>query len=473
MNALPKLTKLLVALALAWASAAMAADRSVWPLTPYRVEVYVAVAAELPAAPRLETALCADLATRIEAVIGAPWNATVSSAPPKLRDALLHGLTGLQSDQVPLPPPEVDKLLLVAVTAVPGGMRVTARDFDVRTRTLSPAVARPVWQLGALGDAALDAMLSAFAPLARIERVDKDQMFLRAKASALPPRDRNLALVREGDVFRPIIRYNDRDNKFRRTAPARWSFCPVEKVSPDEVRCQIYSGMRSELTTKGRGRIEPLALKVVPPSGSTLLLLQSKSEPKTPLAGYEVYTHPPGQKTALTLVGRTDRQGRLVVSPGQDLLRVLLLKNGNANLARLPIVPGLEPRLTAVIPNDDQRLGAEGFILGLREEVTDVYVRRKILMMRIHSRIEKKQFDQAAAFFDALRGLPTAEQFNMRLAHEQDRLASTDPSVQRKINTLLSDTRLLIDKQLDPQEIEDLDQDLHNAGGGDRKTADE
>ena len=315
-------------------------------------------------------------------MIGPAWNVTVSPAPAALGEAMLHGLAELPSERVPLPSPEVDKILLVAVTPVPGGVTVTARDFDVRTRTLSPAVVRPVWQPGMLGDAALDALLTAFAPLGRIDRWEKDVVFIRAKASGLPLGDRRLAMFREGDVLRPIIRYNDRDGRFRRAAPAQWSFCVVEKVSPEEVKCRVHTGMRAEIATRGRGRVEPLVLRVVPTGGSTLLSLQSRTEPRRPLGGYDVYSYPPGQKTAVTRVGRTDRQGQLLIPPTDVPLRVLLVRSGNEVLARLPIVPGLEPQLTALIANDDQRLAAEGFITGLQEELVDVFARRKILMMR-------------------------------------------------------------------------------------------
>ena len=382
---------------------------------PYQVQVYLAVAPEPSLGPRLQADLSATLAARIEAVIGPAWNVSVSAPPAALGEAMLHGLAELPGDRVPLPAAEVDKVLLVAVTPAPGGLTVAARDFDVRTRTLSPAVVRPVWQPGVLGDAVLDALVTAFAPLGQIDRWEKDVVFIRAKASALPLGDRRLAMFREGDVLRPIVRYNDREGRFRRAAAAQWSFCVVEKVSPEEIKCRVHTGMRGEVVSRGRGRVEPLVLRVVPLGGSTLLAIQSRTEPKRPLAGYDIYSYPPGQKTAVTRVGRTDRQGQLLIPPADAPLRVLLVRSGNEVLARLPMVPGLEPRLTAEISNDDQRLAAEGFITGLQEELVDVFARRKILMMRIRAAIEAKQFDRASELFDELRRLPTGEQFAARV----------------------------------------------------------
>ena len=59
------------------------------------------------------------------------------------------------------------------------------------------------------------------------------------KAAGLPARDPNLALLRAGDVFRPLVRLKNRDNKYLGTSRSRWSFCVVEKIKPEEVRCLV------------------------------------------------------------------------------------------------------------------------------------------------------------------------------------------------------------------------------------------
>ena len=150
MNVLTKLPKFLAAIVLLWPAVAGAADLSVWPLTPYQVRVLVAVAHEAPLTPRLEASLSDDLSARIEAVVGPPWNVTVAAPPPALRRDMLHGLDALQDKNIPIPSPEPDKILLLAVTVVPGGLTVTARDFDVHARVLGYPVTRPVWQIGSL-----------------------------------------------------------------------------------------------------------------------------------------------------------------------------------------------------------------------------------------------------------------------------------------------------------------------------------
>jgi len=453
---------LLAAATFIWAPTTFAADGSVWQLTPYRVQVFVAVAPQPPLSSRLETELCERLALRIEAVVGAPWNASVSTASSELRAVMLKGVADMLPDQIPLPTPEFDKILLVAVTIHHGDIVVTSRDFDVRTRMLSSAVARPVWQLGTLCDAALDAMLSAFAPLARNDHMERRQLIVRPKAFGLPTRDPKLVFIRDGEVFQPIFRYNTREGQLRRAVPVSWSFCTVAKISPEEVRCNVYSGTRSSLVKRGRRRVESLTLRVVPPKGPTKLTLQSRTEPKIVLPGYDVYSHPPGSRIT-TYVGRTDRQGCLLVPPGKELLRVLLVKNGGNALARLPLVPGLKPQQTAVVINDDQRLRVEGFITGLQEELVDLVTRREILMARVRARIEANKLDNAGELLDELRRLPSRSHFSMRIIREQERRNSNDPTSSRKVDLLLSDTGLLINKHLDPAPIEQLERELRTA----------
>ena len=81
----------------------------------------------------------------------------------------------------------------------------------------------------------------------------------------------------------------------------------------------------------------------------------------------------------------------------------------------------------------------------------------------VRARIEKKRFDEATEMIDELRRLPTAQQFDLRLVAEQERLATKDVGMQKKIDMLMSDTRQLIDKWLDPQIIDNLDHDLRDA----------
>jgi hypothetical protein len=457
---------LLLSAALAAPSPA-AADKAVWPLLPYRVQVFVAASPQPPLTPALHAELCARLADRIITVVGVGWNATVSPAPPRLQNDMLHGLENLPAAQLVPLAQDADKILLLAVRAVPDGIAVTARDFDVPTRTLSTPVSRHVWQIGALCDTAFDALLSAFAPLGRVDPVERKKdgsitAVLRVKACGLPVRDPHLNLLGEGDIFRPIMRYNDRQNKFKKAVAALWSYCVAAKITPEAVRCVAYSGMFQAELLKPRGRVEMLALRVVPPRRPTTLYLWSLKDPKNGLSNYQVYYGAPGAKDP-KLLGLTDRLGRVIVPPGDGSLQFLTVREGNLVLANLPLLPGVEPELAGEIHNCDPRLEAEGFVSGMREELVDVQLRRTILMQRIRARLKAKEVDEAARMLDEIQRLQSVSQFAARIAQEKTKLVSNDDAVQRKITKILTDFEDDLNNFFDPRGVEEIDKEVRDA----------
>jgi len=448
-----------------------AAAQSVWELTPYRIQVLVAFAPAPELTPRLQTELLADLAERADSLVGAAWIITVAPAPPALQPTLISAIESVPIESLPQQSPQADKVMLLAISPAVDGCRVTAREFDVPTQLFSAAVSRPVWQLGKLCDEALAAVFEAFAPLARIESVEKEQVTLRLKAAALPLRDRQLSLVQPGDVFLPVIRYQDGEGNLRkdrrgiviRPKPVPWTFCTVRQITPSRLECQLHSGLRSPLSGRRRGRVQQLALAVVPPQQPTILTLQSRSEPKQALAGYEVYAHPPDAKTPV-LLGRTDGQGRITVPPGDGPLRVLLARSGGELLARLPMVPGLQAACTAEIAADDPRLEAEGLLNGLREELVDLVARREVLFARTRARIKAGQFDEAEELIGQLLRLEQSQQeLSRTLAAQQRGIRAGDPVVQREIDALFGDTQKLLRTQLHAEAVERLREELRTA----------
>ncbi|MCX7426770.1 MAG: hypothetical protein NTW96_14225 [Planctomycetia bacterium] len=321
----------------------------------------------------------------------------------------------------------------------------------------------PVWQPAKLRDTAFHAMLDAFAPLALVVSSEKKTVTLRLRAGGLPVRDPSLVQVRPGDVFQPMIRYNDRDGNARKVITIPWTVFIVEQFTPSLFQCQMYSAIVSPLSGVRRGRVEQLALAVRPAGDTTRLVLMTRTEPKHVLAGYDVYAHPPDSTATTLFLGRTDAQGGIRVPAAEHPVRVLMVKNGGTLLARLPIVPGLAPELVAEIPDDDQRLAAEEYITGLQEDLLDVYVRRQVLLTRAEKHIEDGEFDKAAQLVDELEGLETRSELLRKLDQQQRKLATDDARVGKKIDALFADTRTLLEKFLDPEPIEKIGRDLVSA----------
>ena len=447
-------------IACAWTTGAAA--QSVWELTPYRVELIVALEPVAELGGGLQADLERGLIDRVETVVGVAWEVTAATPTPRLRHRLLSDFDHLASEDLPETSLKFDKVMLVAVGAGRTGYDVRAREYDVRAGVFGSVVRLPVWQPAKLRDTAFHAMLDAFAPLALVVSSEKKTVTLRLRAGGLPVRDPSIVTVRPGDVFQPLIRYTDREGNVRKVIPIPWTVFIVQQFTPKVFECEIHSAIHSPLSGRRRGRVEQLALAVRPAGDTTRLVLTTRTEPKHVLAGYDVYARPP-DSTATMLLGRTDAQGGIRVPAAKHPVRVLVVKNGNAMLARLPIVPGLAPEVVAEIPDDDQRLSAEEYITGMQENLLDVYVRRQVLLTRAEKYIEDGEFDKAAKLVEELQGLETRSELLRRLDRQQRKLDTDDVRVGKKIDALFADTRTLLEKFLDPGPIEKIGRDLVSA----------
>jgi hypothetical protein len=442
-----------------------ASDFEVWQVSPYQIQVLTSFDYDNELTTILENEFRTNLLLRIESVVGAPWNLTIDSATLEQRREYFRSLDDVTVEQAAKVAGKFDKIMFLALSAKNGQFSATVREFDVRSQQLGPSTTRVAWQLGKLRDAAADAIFAAFSPLADIESVEMKNRttVLHLKASALPTRDPALAVIQPGMIFRPYIRLNDRDGKVRRVTPVAWTFLAVDSATTERLECRIESGMSTPLNVKRRPRMEQIALAIHPSPTPSVLSLQSRTEPKVPLPGYEVYEYDKGSKDAATPLGRTNWQGQISIAPTNKVLRFLVVKNGGELLARLPFVPGLDPFVTAEIANDDYRLQAEGFIVGLQEQLIDLFAQREMLRRGAIKRLEEGDIDVAKEFYDELSRLPTQRTFSMKLMEEKKKLDTRDPVVQGKIDKLFKETQKNVDKFLDDKIIEELAQEIHEA----------
>lgn len=450
---------------LAFAStAAPLRAQSLIEFDPYRIRLLVAVeAGDAPA--RASETLSRRVAEQVEAYIGAPWSLEITSAAEPLRTAMLQDLAAVQIDALPAGWREPDKLLLATLAGAAGDWRWSVRELDVPTESWSAVLQQSTPDERALGEVAFQSLLAVFRPIAGVESAEQDLAQLRWRAGALPPRDPSLAVVQPGLLARPIIRVVDRDGVTRKTQPIDWTYLIVESLQDGKGPARVYTGLRSPLAGKRRGRVQLWALAVGNVSGSTRLVLAARSADAKPLYGYEIYALRPGQPET-TLLGYTNRSGSLEIPPGPDPLRLLLVKHGNEVLARLPVAPGVLPSVTARLADDDPRLRAEGFILGLQERLVDAVVRRQVMLARLKLRIDQGELDEADKLMDQLRRLDSQQQFLLALDQRQQKARSDDPSVQRKIERMFSQARELIGQYLDPAEVNRAELELDQARRG-------
>ncbi|HVX12126.1 MAG TPA: hypothetical protein VHC22_13175 [Pirellulales bacterium] len=448
---------------------AAGAAPSVWEISPYKIHFMLAFAPEPELTPRLRQQVEARVLERAEKVVGAGWDLSIEAAPAEIVPGMLRSLARLPIEDLPamLVESEVDKLILAVVRLTDrGGYEIEARDYDLHARLTGSPVVRPVPQRELLADEVFQAVLLAFAPLARIDDVEDKQVKLRLRAGSLPTIDPEISFTGPGSVFRAVRRFNDREGKLRKLMPIEWTLLVVDQVQvmEAEVACTIYSGLRSPLTGRSRGRDERLAMLVRPTGGTTQIELQSRmlgDDPKTvrPLAGYAIYAHPAGAPQT-TLIGRTDGDGKLAIPADASPVRILLVKHGGEPLARLPLIPGLEPHLKVEVADDDQRLLAEGIINGFQERFVDLIARRQVAFAQIRARLEESKPAEAKTLLDAVRGLGRQEDLINEIRIQKQQAVSDDRRIQKKIDKLFDDTQEVVIRYLNSTEIDKLESEI-------------
>jgi hypothetical protein len=351
------------------------------------------------------------------------------------------------------------------------GYEVQVQELDLRTQTWTPSVHRLVGSLAQVPSTAFDLLCDAFVPLVRITHVDQESVtaILRAGALLRPVEStRSWTLPTEvevGQVLQPVTVRTDRNGQVPSggAKPIDWTVLIIKSRTGSLVECQFISGYRQPFSTRRSARMDQLAWLIKPRFPVTQLEICDRRNPDEPLVGYEVHSRPPNVERS-EFLGRTDWAGQLTIEPDpENPVRVLFVRSGTQLLAKLPLVPGAQPRLQAPLRNDDLRLEAEGFLLGIQESLVDLVARREVLSSRIRQRIESGKFEEAEQLLNELRRLDTQDDFARRVQQRKQSLSSVSPEVQQKIDELFAETRALLGQYLDPKRVQQLQTQLDAA----------
>ncbi|MCS7303962.1 MAG: hypothetical protein NZ602_02480 [Thermoguttaceae bacterium] len=432
------------------------AVETIWEVTAYRVHLLVAVEPGPTWPDDQNERLAYHLATQSQTYIGALWEVRAEAAPPALARKMLADLENLQEEDLPAGWQKEDKLLLVAVRASAGAYQIKAREWDVRTRLFGAVASAMVVQPAKLGQVALHTLIEAFCPLARIDRPKQGQALLRPRGMALPRPPGSPQWIKPGTILRPVLRKSDRQGNPISIKPVDWTYLVVQRLSPQGLECRVYSALAASLAERRRGRIEMLALVVLPRQRPTVLVLADRNEPTKPLVGYEVFSYNPNQPE-LHALGRTDLRGQVLIPPSADGLRMLLVARGGTPMARFPVVPGLQERLQLLLPKDSPRLAAEAFFRGFQESLLDLVAQREILLARMQLRLQKGQLEQAALLLEELEQLRRdRDALAVQLTQQEKTLTTNDPELRSKIEALWSQARQLLAQHADDRILQEL-----------------
>lgn len=152
-------------------------------------------------------------------------------------------------------------------------------------------------------------------------------------------------------------------------------------------------------------------------------------------------------------------------------LMIYYVKNGETLLARLPVVIGLSPVVTAEVPDDSRRLQAEGFLKGLQSEVVDVVAARQVAAARVRMRIDERKFSDANAMLEELRKIKNYEDLARELDNIQRQVldpagGAITPVAQMRIEKMFQQTRELLQKYLQNDLVKKVERELEAAVKG-------
>ncbi len=450
-------------LSLLCALAGVASGQVPWEFMPYRVEVQLAL--QTDRFSRLSEQAVHRLVTEeLDRLIGGAWSYEIKTAEGKLRQSVLDGQPPATeiwpSHWSALEAP--DKVILLGIcSSRPRGVLARAIELDVRSQSWGSIAERWAESPRFLAQAVFEAIWAAFSPSAQIESLDLEtkEAILRFRAGALVPRDPSCRWASPESIFRIFLRYNDRSGKPRRIQSIPFTYFAISELRGATVAAKLHTGLRTPLSARRRGRIEQLVIAVKPTEKPTRLLLRDQRQPDRRLAGYSIYAQGPGNK-ATEFLGNTDAEGSLEIRTLHNSLAILWVKHGQVPLARLPIVAGLEPEVTALIAGDEERLEAEAMILGLQDELVDLVTRRQILTARIRRHLDNREYDRARSLLEELRRLQTPDDFRRYLALNRKRLVARDPVAQKRIDQMFTKIEELIRAYLKSEAIEELAREI-------------
>lgn len=443
-----------------------------WEYSPYRIQVWIADDGQFSAMPGQREQLTKELSDLFELTSLSEWTSEVKWMPAETHWAAGEPPTNLTVERMRLAAKEIvtfDKLFLVQL-AGGASSRVSVSEFDVRLRHWSETETATNESDALLADSIFQLVRRAFRPIMQLENPNEKLIWGRPRALRMATSKESLIHIPVGSILWPATRFNDRSGEPLAKdgiVPAEFTRLSVKEIRGDRALCDIYSGIRNPFRKRVGVRSERYALLIKPRYAATKIEIVKRSEDADPLIDYEIYDKPFKPDTEPVLLGRTDFLGRLdvAVDPAAPL-KLLYVKCGNQLLARLPIVPGELPLIRVPIGDDELRLQAEGFILGMQSATMDAFARRLELAARFKRRLDAQEFEKAEAIIPEARKLPNRAQLMQALDQREPTFTTTNPRIQARIDFLFGEGRKLLNSFPDTDLTGQMMADLAKARSG-------
>jgi hypothetical protein len=388
------------------------------PHRPYQVVVEVGFDGGDTRGALTQSLLTEDIRKGLQRMYGHMWNAEVRNSS-WLIPANAHRIERLTEADVHshYDGSSAEKVLLVGVSGSQNAFEVSCREFDVRVQELTPVLKQQTNDIQDVGAIACRLARDSFRPVTMFtsQSVDKTELEFELQAGALIPPDPTAAQIAEGDVLRPFLRQLDRRNPGKVKSLQRLDLCYIRVTTfNQELRTDIVSPEDSPVRVEGittspafytdnghvrgvlishglvpfggRARsVQQIALRQRPAAKKSRVRLVLQARPDRPLICFRVdrvsklrqtdVNEAPGVRLL------SDRNGdiEIEVDP-QNPTFWLYVYSGSVLLARVPYAPGLIPRDTMKLPDDSVRLGVEGELYLLRDQLVDMVAQKAVHM---------------------------------------------------------------------------------------------
>lgn len=453
-----------------------------WSYRPYEVKVWLVTDEQPRWNGSLMEQLCRETSNQLGLAEPSAWRVSTEVVPQKWRDLFSNWDMSLAALPVELYDEldKTDKLFVVRLADTGAGIDYTINELDISGWSLGPAYAKSVLETGYLAGCVADSIGKAFRPLVQLEHSEADIVTARVRANglmvrveetvgddqavvhSLVPNTSSPCWIQSGEVFEPIVRRANRQKKFEMKDIETLEFTLLVQqgaLDGPYVKAKVVSVNRTDVALgrkKGRNT-EKLGIVVRTQPGPSKIRLFTKrgttreNLAEFPLNGYQIYSRSVnGTEDSFEYLGKTDWNGQIEINPGDERVRLLLVKNGERNIARLPMVPGYKPMLEKLLPDDEDRILAEGVVAGLKSETLDLWARREVLAERIKLELGKNEFAMANRYYEMYRQLTTINQWNDLLSATQERLASKEKRQQTKITAMFKELSDFSQKEFKP-----------------------
>ena len=465
--------------------------------TPYRICIEIGFAGSEMALPGIRETLVERIRAGFVRMFGPMWDLEVRHSV-WLTPGTAGRLTRVPAEELMerYPATDFDKVLLITADGNAGGVQVTVREMDLRVQELSPVLSEHAADVNFVPGLACRLGRDAFRPYLMFvgRTVDDSEMEFAIQAGNLTPPDPTAVQLTEGDVLRPFLRQLERRDPNKVKLLQRLDLCyirltelnsvigaadenetaadPVQVTGSDAAPVETIvdrGRVRGVLLSHGlvpyggraRRSLQQVALRQRPASSASKVRLVLQNRPEQPLVCIRVdkvrkflqtdtNTEPP-----VRII--TDRSGeiQLEVDP-ENPTCWLYAYSGSILLARVPYAPGLIPYDTVKLPDDSIRLGVEGDLYLLRDQLVDMVAEKAVNMSLAKRAAEEREPEKLEEAVSAIDRLPGRDDFGVKLVEIRAPAvakadATRNPYARRRVEKLIGAMSDSLDKFFDQE----------------------